>query len=303
MNYSEVKKELKKEFENLLKPLGYKSKSESQGCEFSLTKDIQFFRLGFGVANYIDEFKTSCSIGLGIFPVQKILFNALDEIPIIPNDYGSTLGVRISDYFGETNYNYKIKTQEDIVEWGKIVTKFYQEYAVPFFEKYNSVDAIDKLLNENPAEKVIYCDDLGWRIIKGLISAKLNQNSKYNYLRDYYKGEVESKFQGYFMYEKCMKVIDFLDSHSFEELNKIAGINQNIVKTELEKKLEELIILLKNSNKPAYQFFENIKAELETSNKQEALNKLKTSFAITQYAHFNFNEEKLLDEIIEIASL
>jgi (p)ppGpp synthase/HD superfamily hydrolase len=74
-------------------------------------------------------------------------------------------------------------------------------------------------------------------------------------------------------------------------------------KTLLEEKIEKLIKLLKESNKPTYQFFENIKAELETSNKQEALNKLKTSFVITQHANFNFNEEKLLDEIIEIASL
>ena len=81
---------------------------------------------------------------------------------------------------------------------------------------------IDKLLNDNPTEKVIYCDDLGWRIIKGLIAAKLNNNPKYNELKDYYKSEVESKFQGYFMYEKCMKTIDFLDSHSQEELMKIA---------------------------------------------------------------------------------
>ena len=116
----------------------------------------------------------------------------------------------------------KIKTEEDIKEWGKIVRKFYEEYAVPFFEKYNTVDAIDKLLNENPTEKVIYLDDLGWRIIKGLIAAKLNNNPNYNKLRDYYKSEVESKFQGYFMYEKCNIVIDFLENHSQEELLKIA---------------------------------------------------------------------------------
>ena len=75
---------------------------------------------------------------------------------------------------------------------------------------------------KNRQKKVIYLDDLGWRIIKGLISAKLNNNPKYNELREYYKSEVESKFQGCFMYEKCMKTIDFLDIHSQEELLKIA---------------------------------------------------------------------------------
>lgn len=222
MNYKEVKKELKKEFESFLKPLGYKSKSDPQGCDFSNSIETQLLKVGFGVANYIDEFKTSCSIGLGILPIQKVLFKIIDEKPLIENDYGSTLGFRIADYFNEINYNFKIQTHEDIKEWGKIVRKFYEEYAVPFFEKYNSIDAIDKLLNENPTEKVIYLDDLGWRIIKGLIAAKLNNNPKYDELRDYYKSEVESKFQGYFMYDKCMKTIDFLDSHSREELLNIA---------------------------------------------------------------------------------
>ncbi|MFC3812133.1 hypothetical protein [Lacihabitans lacunae] len=221
MNYSEVKKELKKEFESFLKPLGYKSKTDSQGCVFVLIDNQIVLRLGYGVANYIDEFNTGCYIGLGLLPIQKILYE-IEEVTDVVDSYGSTIGSSTASYFNDLNYRFKIKTQEDIVEWGKIVRKFYEEYAVPFFEKYNSVDAIDELLNENPTEKVVYLDDLGWRIIKGLIVAKLNNNPKYNELRDYYRSEVESKFQGYFMYEKCIKTIDFLDSHSQEELLEIS---------------------------------------------------------------------------------
>lgn len=221
MNYSEVKKELKKEFESILKPLGYKSKTDSQGCAFVLIDNQIILRLGYGVANYIDEFNTGCYIGLGLLPIQKILYK-IEEVTDVVDSYGSTIGSSTASYFNEINYRYKIKSQDDIIEWGKIVKKFYEEYAVPFFEKYNSIDAIDKLLNENPTEKVIYLDDLGWRIIKGLIVAKLNKNPKYNELREYYKSEVESKFQGYFMYEKCMKTIEFLDNHNQEELLKIS---------------------------------------------------------------------------------
>lgn len=41
MNYSEVKKELKKEYEDFLKPIGYKSKSGSQGCEFRFSCSVE----------------------------------------------------------------------------------------------------------------------------------------------------------------------------------------------------------------------------------------------------------------------
>ena len=216
MNYSEVKKELKKEFENFLKPLGYKSKSSSQGCVFELINQDFEFVLGFAVANYNPIYGVGCYIQIIPYKIEKVREFLFD------NEGGNAIASNIGNYFNELNYRYKIQTQEDVEEWGKIVRKFYEEYAVPFFEKYNTIDAIDKLLNDSPTEKVIYCDDLGWRIIKGLIAAKLNNNTKYNELRDYYKREVESKFQGYFMFEKCMKTIDFLDSHNQEELLKIA---------------------------------------------------------------------------------
>jgi hypothetical protein len=215
MNYSEVKKELKKEFECFFKPLGYKSKSNLQGCDFSKESGNSINRIGYGVANYIDEFNTGCYLKICNIQIQNIEGVIFGEKGIY-----DTLGTSTATYFNELNYRYKIKTQEDIKEWGKIVSKFYDEYAVPFFEKFNSVNAIDKLLNENPSEKVIYLDDLGWRIITGLIVAKLNKNPKYNEVRDYYRSEVESKFQGYFMYDKCMKTIEFLDNISLEELLK-----------------------------------------------------------------------------------
>jgi hypothetical protein len=217
MNYSEVKKELKKEFESFLKPLGYKSKSGTQGCSFFLNRGFVEYRFGYGVANYGDEFNSGLFGSIGMLPIQLIENRIFNE-----ESFTDTLLLNKSDYFKDINYRFKITSLNDVKEWSTIAKKFYHEFAIPFFEKYNSVDAIDKLLNEKPSEKVIYCDDLGWRIIKGLISAKLNNNPKYNELRDYYRSEVESKFQGYFMYEKCMKAIDFLDKHTREELLKIA---------------------------------------------------------------------------------
>jgi hypothetical protein len=220
MNYIEVKKEIKREFEFFFKPIGYKSRSALQGCEFIFVNKSTVCKIGYGIANYIDEFNISAYISLSVILIDNIQQVIFVE-SCVPSNY-ATIGSTMSDYFNESNYRYRIKTIEDIKNWCKIARKFYEEYAVPFFEKYNAVDSIDKLLNDNPTEKVVYCGDLGWRIIKGLIAAKLNNNPKYNELRDYYKSEVESKFQGYFMYDKCMKVINFLDHYTSEELNKLA---------------------------------------------------------------------------------
>lgn len=216
MNYSEVKKELKKEFEVFLKPNGFKSKSGVQGCSFFLRKEFAEYRFGFGVANYGDEFNSGLFGSLGFLPIQLIENTIFKE-----EAFADTLLLNKSEYFKDINFRFKITKLEDIKEWARIGKDFYEEFAFPFFEKFNSVDTIDKLLNSEPTEKVVYCDDLGWRIIKGLIAAKLNGNPKYNQLRDYYRSEVESKFQGYFMYDKCLSTIDFLENHSRESLLKI----------------------------------------------------------------------------------
>lgn len=217
MNYLEVKKEVKKEFDSFLKPLGYKSKTDPQGCQFTLDSDVQQVRFSYGISNYGDEFDTGFSLRLGIKAIQVIQNKIFEE-----QNYYDTIVTGSAHYFNEINYRYKIRSEEDVRAWGNIIKKFYKDYAIPFIEKFNSIEAIDKLLNEYLSEKVIYLDDLPWRVITGLIAAKLNRNHRYEELRNHYKNETETKFQGYFMYPKCMKVIDFLDNYSSDELNKMA---------------------------------------------------------------------------------
>ncbi|MBN1924978.1 MAG: hypothetical protein JW798_04015 [Prolixibacteraceae bacterium] len=220
MNYSIVKKELKSNFDKFLKPLGYKSKVDSQGCQFEIIDKEQLFFIGYGVRNYIDEFKTGCYIGITIVKIAKIQQFILEENST--SGLRGTLGSGMADYFNVVNYNYHIKTQHDIELWMQIVKRFYNEYAVPFFEKYNSVSAIDKLLNDDPSKRVKYSDDLAWRIIKGLIAARLNNNPRYHEIKAYYSNEVEAKLPGHFMYAKCRKVIEFLENHTREELVKLS---------------------------------------------------------------------------------
>jgi len=218
MTYSEVKKELKKEFTAFLKPLGYKSKCSNQGCTFFLSKANKECKFGYGIVNYINEFYTSIHGSLGLYPIQ----NVESEIFGI-DEYTDTLLLNKEKYFKEINYRFKIESKNDIKEWMNIVQKFFTEFAQPFFEKYKTVADIDKLLNTNPKERVPELDNLGQHIIKGLISAKLNENPNYEELKSFYKNEVETKFKGHFMYDKCMQTIIFLDNHSLSELKTIAN--------------------------------------------------------------------------------
>ena len=218
MTYSEVKKELKKEFTAFLKPLGYKSKCDSQGCTFFNEKDITRWQIGYGIVNYINEFDTGLFGSISIKPIENIENYIFNEVA--PRD---TLLLQKDEYFNNINYRYRIISKNDIKEWMDIVQKFFTEFAQPFFEKYKTVADIDKLLNTNPKERVPELNNLGQHIIKGLISAKLNENPNYEELKSFYKNEVETKFKGHFMYDKCMQTIIFLDNHSLSELKTIAN--------------------------------------------------------------------------------
>jgi len=216
MDYKEVKQRLKKEFTNIFMKYDFKGKSSSQGCEFKSEQEYTSKIIGYGIRNYVNEFKTGCYLGIDIHIIQKI------EKKIFEGSYYGTLSSGIADYFGVVNYDFTIRNEQDIAVWMEIVSKFYIEFAEPFFSKFQDVADVDVLLNANPKERVPELNDLGQHIIKGLISAKLNDNPNYDELKAYYQSEVESKFKGHFLYDNCMKVIAFLDSHTTEELKSIS---------------------------------------------------------------------------------
>lgn len=71
--------------------------------------------------------------------------------------------------------------------------------------------------------------------------------------------------------------------------------------TELKNQIKQLIALLRNRDNKAYLFFETILLELD-SRENEAIEKILSSGAMTQYSNFTFNEEKSYDSIWSLAS-
>lgn len=62
----------------------------------------------------------------------------------------------------------------------------------------------------------------------------------------------------------------------------------------------ELIRLLKKRNRESYKFFEGLLTQFTQAEQvEEARQKLRSCYAITQYGGFTAEEEKLLSEIIE----
>ena len=66
-----------------------------------------------------------------------------------------------------------------------------------------------------------------------------------------------------------------------------------------EEQMLELIRMLKSRNSESYKFFEGVLAQFTRGEQEEARQKLRSCYAITQYSEFTAEEETLLSRVIE----
>ncbi|TXI13191.1 MAG: hypothetical protein E6Q66_10490 [Pedobacter sp.] len=67
------------------------------------------------------------------------------------------------------------------------------------------------------------------------------------------------------------------------------------------EKIFELELLLQKRNNGSSAFFKKLLEDLKNGLKEDVVNSILKSYAIVQYGDFNHQEEKLFDEIWEIA--
>lgn len=72
---------------------------------------------------------------------------------------------------------------------------------------------------------------------------------------------------------------------------------------ELKNKLVRISDILSKRGNVAHIFFDKVIEELGQEDISNPIGKLKTCYSMTQYADFDPNEEKLLEEIIDLAEM
>lgn len=227
MRYPEVKKELKIAFENFLKPEGYKTKMTPTGSEFvKINGDVRT-EIMFSVTNFYDVFYSGFNFYLSFDSLNKLR----DKIGVGKTDVH--LSTNSAIYFGNINYSYEIKSQNDIEKWIKLVEKFYYECAISIIEKFEGLESLEMYLNEDLKVILKYHQGYEGRIENGLILSKLIKPQYYEKLKQTYLEDLESKkierqmalkraivtTEVYDPFESIYKTIEYLDNHSSEDLN------------------------------------------------------------------------------------
>lgn len=179
---------------------------------------IQIFDLLFYV--YPKEILINPVFKLKLYLIEDIYHRVTqkeEQYNIGTDTLGNSLGQIIKFYdmgdrrgTGE-NISYKVENDEDIEILKKVIPERFEEYILPYFSSYSSIEQVDKLLNENPRELSIHNDSYPIRACIALIAAKLVKNPNYAELVK--------------IYEEETREANPVNRNEFEDLVKLLGEN------------------------------------------------------------------------------
>lgn len=119
---------------------------------------------------------------------------------VIKNDTDfKTIGNSIADIIANPNglYNNRNESldlhvfeEKHIVPVANELLKRFKEVALPYCLNNSTVAMVDKLINTKPKEYKVHTQNDSYRIIKGIIAAKLNNNSALNELIQIYDNQL-----------------------------------------------------------------------------------------------------------------
>jgi hypothetical protein len=111
----------------------------------------------------------------------KTIGNSVAEIIANPNDIYTTRNHSL---------NLLIFSESDICKIAKILLYKFENNAIPYFLLNSSVKAIDVIVNSNPNEYKVHMQNDNYRVIKGVIAAKLNKNPDFENIVKVYEKQI-----------------------------------------------------------------------------------------------------------------
>mgnify|MGYP001815747355 CR=1 FL=1 len=127
-----------------------------------------------GPSAWTDWFSLSPSVFYGCPRVNKLFNLALGRSITVS---GSTWGFGIRNEFDHQRGNYQVEDENSLLEAVESLRKDFDEVALPWFHKVNSLESLDKHMN-CPRDGTLVAESVDWAC-HGLIAAKLANNPSY----------------------------------------------------------------------------------------------------------------------------
>jgi hypothetical protein len=191
-----------------LEPVGFKFSKAKQG----FVKETDLGQLWFSFLFY----KYAGVKGFEINPVMQIRFEQIEEIFHKESEFSnkdqkgtSTVGCSIENFLAPSDNNSFRKTissENDITITCNFFYYLFQSIVVPFFNKYNSLESLNELINSHPKENLNLIHPI-FRGSKGLIIAHLLKDEDFEQLKKVYGAHYDSYYDGFYKpdFEKIVK--------------------------------------------------------------------------------------------------
>lgn len=209
MKKSELKKQLSAGFKAKLSPLGFK---KSKYGFVKIDGDYSYSFIISSVDRY-DFFPTNFAYSLRCSSIGKILKNIIDlhedSYPYYP-----VMSQGQADLYEMKRYPlfpHKFCTESDAAEVIEQVSSYFIGTALPYMESISSLEALEKLTNQQPHP---------YSIRTGPLLGKLVNNASYLAIVQEYRESLKN-WKAEWDKKDFEAIVTFLDAHSVEELQRM----------------------------------------------------------------------------------
>ncbi|MCT4639847.1 MAG: hypothetical protein N4A72_19265 [Bacteroidales bacterium] len=213
MKLTEVKKIVLKEALVEFKHMGYTKKKD-----YLIRNREKFsYYVGFAFVDNDNSFPTNFHYGISSKLLNNILLEIFPEKGYKQDEYIGVYGINQLLLYDKKKYpilEYDIKSEMDIKIMVKEMVTYFNEFVLPFLEQLSSYDTLNNFLNSKGV--ISESMHLPTTLINGIIFSRITKDEGYDKVKTRYRDLIESWSE----WDKLdlIKVIEFLDNHSYEDL-------------------------------------------------------------------------------------
>jgi len=206
MRKAEINKALIEMIRPILEPLGFKKKNGSDGWVYFKETDFGFNQVPVLIWQYDEFFFVGLSFMVRISKLNEV-FLPYSSFVAKENDNSITIGANIETFGFKGDHKIKVVTEEELQKAIYLLKDILVNQGLFFFEKFTTVDSIDKELNRDNRIQHLFIHDTD-RCIVGITAAALNHNPQFSYWESYYREKLSKASE--YRKEKYESLVKYL---------------------------------------------------------------------------------------------
>jgi hypothetical protein len=180
-----------------LKPFGFKLMKGKKRLVRRSENRTEVF--GLPVVEYAPTYYVRPWVGVRFDEVENLFHQTSGFEPEYQQDT-TTVGTSLWDVYGADGYDIPFKDEADVATVASQLLTIFREKALPYYEQFRTLTAVDAALNDQPNGPCIYRPGLPTaRCSAGVIVAKLTGRKNYGELVSVYRSILKTDNNGFYL--------------------------------------------------------------------------------------------------------